>query len=46
MKTVKNFLIDFTFSLLISLPCFFICDMIEKKEVVDWFNLQDRKSVV
>lgn len=40
MKTVKNFLIDFTFSLLISLPCFFLCDMIEKKEVVDWFNLQ------
>ena len=40
MKTVKNFLIDFTFSLLISLPCFFLCDMIEKKEVVDWFDLQ------
>ncbi len=40
MKTVKNFLVDFTFSLLISLPCFFLCDMIEKKEVVDWFNLQ------
>ena len=40
MKTVKNFLFDFTFSLLISLPCFFLCDMIEKKEVVDWFDLQ------
>ena len=40
MKTVKNFLIDFTFSLLISLPCFFLCDIIEKKEVVDWFDLQ------
>jgi hypothetical protein len=40
MKTVKNFLVDFTFSLLISLPCFFLCDMIEKKEVVDWFDLQ------
>ena len=40
MKPVKNFLIDFTFSLLISLPCFFLCDMIEKKEVVDWFDLQ------
>ena len=40
MKTVKNFLFDFTFSLLISLPCFFLCDKIEKKEVVDWFDLQ------
>ena len=40
MKTVKNFLFDFTFSLLISLPCFFLCDMIGKKEVVDWFDLQ------
>ncbi len=40
MKTVKNFLVDLTFSLLISLPCFFLCDMIGKKEVVDWFDLQ------
>ena len=40
MKTLKNFLFDFTFSLLISLPCFFLCDMIGKKEVVDWLDLQ------
>ena len=40
MKTVKNFLIDFAFCLLISLPCFFLCDMIGGKGFVDWLDLQ------
>ena len=40
MKTIKNFLIDLTFGLLISLPCFFLCDMIDNKQMVDWLDLQ------
>ena len=40
MKTLKNFLIDFAFCLLISLPCFFLCDMIGGKGFVDWLDLQ------
>ena len=40
MKTVKNFLVDFFFCLLISVPCFFLCDMIDNKQMVDWLDLQ------
>ena len=40
MKAIKNFLIDFGITLLISLPCFFLCDMIGEKGVVDWLDLQ------
>ena len=40
MKTVKNFLIDFFFCLLISVPCFFLCDMIGEKGVIDWLDIQ------
>ena len=40
MKTVKNFLIDFFFCLLISVPCFFLCDMIGAKGIIDWLDIQ------
>ena len=51
MKTVKNFLIDLGLCLLISLPCFFICDMIAErcaenrnmiaaKWLIDWLDIQ------
>ena len=39
MKTVKNFLVDFTISLLISLPCYFLCDIIGEKGVMDWLDI-------
>ena len=40
MKTVKNFLIDLGLCLLISLPCYFICDMIGNKGIIDWLDIQ------
>ena len=40
MKTVKNFLIDFGLCLLLSLPCYFICDMIGNKGIIDWLDIQ------
>ena len=40
MKTVKNFLTDFFFCLLISVPCFFLCDMIVEKNVIDWLDIE------
>ena len=39
MKTVKIFIIDFVISLLISLPCYFLCDMIGKKGIIDWLDI-------
>ena len=39
MKTVKYFLIDFAISLLISLPCFFLCDYLNQKGVIDWLDM-------
>ena len=40
MKTIKNFLIDSFFCLLISVPCFFICDMISEKDVINWLDIE------
>lgn len=40
MKTVKFFLIDFVISLLISLPCFFLCDYLSQEGVIDWLDIQ------
>lgn len=40
MKTVKYFLIDFAISLLISLPCFFLCDYLSQKGAIDWLDIQ------
>ena len=40
MKTVKNFLTDFFFCQLISVPCFFLCDMIVEKNVIDWLDIE------
>ena len=40
MKTIKNFLIDFAFCLLISLPCFFLCDVMGGKGIIDWLDIQ------
>ena len=40
MKTVKNFLIDFVFCLLITLPCYFLCDLIGEKGIIDWLDIQ------
>lgn len=40
MKTVKNFLTDFFFCLLISVPCFFLCNMIVEKNVIDWLDIE------
>lgn len=40
MKTVKNFLIDFVFCLLITLPCYFLCDMMGGKGIIDWLDIQ------
>lgn len=40
MKTVKNFLIDFVFCLLITLPCYFLCDMMGAKGIIDWLDIQ------
>ena len=39
MKTVKNFLVDFVISFLISLPCYFICDIIVEKGIIDWLDI-------
>ena len=39
MKAVKYFLIDFAISLLISLPCFFLCDYLSQKGVIDWLDM-------
>ena len=39
MKTVKNFLIDFVFCLLITLPCYFLCDLIGEKGIIDWLDI-------
>lgn len=39
MKTVKYFLIDFAICLLISLPCFFLCDYMNPKGVIDWLDM-------
>ena len=40
MKTVKYFLIDLAISLLISLPCFFLCDYLSQKGAIDWLDIQ------
>ena len=40
MKAVKYFLIDFAISLLISLPCFFLCDYLSQEGVIDWLDIQ------
>ena len=40
MKAVKFFLIDFVISLLISLPCFFLCDYLSQEGVIDWLDIQ------
>lgn len=40
MKTIKNFLIDFAFCLLISLPCFFLCNMMCAKGIIGWLDIQ------
>ena len=40
MKAVKYFLIDFAISLLISLPCFFLCDYLSQKGGIDWLDIQ------
>ena len=40
MKTVKYFLIDFAICLLISLPCFFLCDYLNPKGAIDWLDIQ------
>ena len=40
MKTVKNFLVDFAICLLISLPCFFLCDYLSQKGAIDWLDIQ------
>lgn len=40
MKTVKYFLIDFAICLLISLPCFFLCDYMSQEGVIDWLDIQ------
>lgn len=40
MKTVKNFLIDSFFCMLISVPCFFLCDMISEKDVINWLDIE------
>jgi hypothetical protein len=39
MKTVKYILIDFAISLLISLPCFFLCDYLSQEGVIDWLDM-------
>ena len=39
MKTVKYFFIDFAISLLISLPCFFLCDYLSQEGVIDWLDM-------
>ena len=39
MKTVKYFLIDFVVSLIISVPCCFLCDMIGEKGIVNWLDI-------
>ena len=40
MKTVKNFLVDFAICLLISLPCFFLCDYLSQEGVINWLDIQ------
>lgn len=40
MKTVKYFLIDLAICLLISLPCFFLCDYLSQEGVIDWLDIQ------
>ena len=40
MKTVKYFLIDLAICLLISLPCFFLCDYLNQKGAIDWLDIQ------
>lgn len=40
MKAVKYFLIDLAICLLISLPCFFLCDYLNQKGVIDWLDIQ------
>ena len=39
MKAVKYFLIDFAICLLISLPCFFLCDYLNQKGAIDWLDM-------
>ena len=40
MKTVKYFLIDLAICLLISLPCFFLCDYLSQEGAIDWLDIQ------
>ena len=39
MKTIKNFLIDLVNSYIISVPCYFFCDMIGDKGIIDWLDI-------
>jgi hypothetical protein len=39
MKKVKYFFIDFAIGLLVSLPCFFLCDYLNKKGSIDWLDI-------
>ncbi len=39
MKTAKYFFIDFAIGLLVSLPCFFLCDYLNKKGSIDWLDI-------
>lgn len=40
MKAVKFFLIDLAICLVISLPCFFLCDYLSQEGVIDWLDIQ------
>ncbi len=40
MRKVKHFLVDLAISILISLPCAFICDWTGEKGILDWLDIQ------
>lgn len=40
MKSVKIFFIDLAISILILLPCSFICDSLCSKAILDWLDIQ------
>ena len=40
MKSVKIFFIDLAISILILLPCSFICDTLCSKAILDWLDIQ------
>lgn len=39
MKKVKYFFIDFAIGLLVSLPCFCLCDYLNQKGDIDWLDI-------